>query len=135
MVVVIVAGRCGGRPHCRSVVVEVDGSVLSTTGHMCASPSFPALLRQWAIHCRSFLSAMRILCSPHRITSHRFAGYINELKTVVSAEYGDDLFDKLPLPDGSVYNVALDVEGANRFVWQRCLLLAVVKIALVGVRL
>ena len=44
------------------------------------------------------------------------AGYIDKLRVVVAAEYGDELFEKLPLPDGSVYNVALDIEGANRCV-------------------
>jgi len=52
-------------------------------------------------------------------------GYIDKLKTVVAAEYGDDLFDKLPLPDGSVYNIALDVEGANRLVCSIVLLVVV----------
>lgn len=43
------------------------------------------------------------------------AGYIDEIKQVVEAEYGEELFDKLPLPDGSVYNVALDVPGTLGF--------------------
>eukprot|EP00041_Stephanoeca_diplocostata_P035076 m.1225363 g.1225363 ORF g.1225363 m.1225363 type:complete len:1912 (+) comp24631_c0_seq3:363-6098(+) len=42
-------------------------------------------------------------------------GFINKIERFVEAHYGLELFDQLPLPDGSIYNVALDIDGARTY--------------------